>query len=257
MEKRGQVTTFMIIGLVIIIAIIVLFFFKNSIYESILGEQATRNILNNKIESIDRHIKQCVEEETRPALILLGKQGGNFDPVDYILFKDNKISYLCFQIPESEMCENHMLTEKQLEDELYGYLFERLQSCIDVNSFRDDNAYDINVGEFDFDININDENVLFNVTYPLTLERKGVRLSVENFDSKLDIPLGLIQDAVKDILESESNLGVFDPVGYTLTNGNEYVIYVYKVYPDTIYKVKQKDSNYEFQFAIKGVREHE
>ncbi len=256
MEKRGQVTTFMIIGFVIVIIVVVLFFFKNSIYESILGEQATRKILNDKMEAIDRNIKNCFDEEANSALKIFGSQGGTFNPINYKSYKEDKINYLCYQIPNSKQCENHMLTETQIKRELYEYLYERVYSCVDVNSFSTNNQYTVQEGDFDFGININDNNILFNITYPITLERKGVKVSNSDFNVRVDVPLGSIQKAVKDILEYESNVGTFNPVSYTLLKQNEYVIYVLKPYPDTIYQIKQKDSDYIFQFAIKGINEH-
>lgn len=257
MNKRGQITSFMIIGFVVLVAFILLFVFRTSLLEFVQGEKATRNILSGKIDSIDHRIKNCIDEEINPALIILGEQGGTFNPISYRSYLGKKVSYLCYGIKDDIKCSNNVLTREELKEELTEFLYNRIYSCIDINSFRNDKMYQITTGDFNFDININDNNILFDINYPITLERKGIKVSIQDFNSKVDVPLGAIQQAVRDILEYESNFGEFDPVGYNLIKRSEFVVYVLKPYPDTIYQVKHIDSDYIFQFAVKGVSEHE
>lgn len=252
MKKRGQVTVFMIVGLVLLIIFVLIFALKDFLYETIKGSEGTKIILNNKIQEIDSRIKDCVDNEANTALILLGKQGGSFNPVNYRNFYADKISYLCFAIPDSKKCVNNGLTLIELEKELDNYLTTRIRNCINIESFRDDSRYSMTIGNFNFKTKIMDKTVLFNITYPITLERKEIKVDVSDFSESINNPLGKIQQAVLDILNIESEGLYFDNVMYVLAKRNEFTVIKKRPSPDKIYVVSHKDFDYKFQFAVKG-----
>ena len=252
MEKRGQVTTFMIVGLVVLILFVLLFSLRDSILEGIKGTEGTKEILNSVIGEINAKINDCVDKEASAAIIILGKQGGTFTLTNFRSFSGEKINYLCFRLPDSNKCENLGLTRTELENELNNYLTNRIKTCVNIESFRDDRRYEMNYGDFNLKTDILDKSILFNVTYPITLERNGIKSSVNEFSETLDNPLGLIQGVVSDILNTESEFGTFDNVMYVLSKKSEFTVIEKRPMPDTIYVVSYKDDKYTFQFAIKG-----
>ena len=252
MKKRGQITTFMIVGLVILIIFVLLFMLRDSLLEGIKGSDGTKLILNGVVEEIDYKIKDCVDNEASIALIMLGKQGGTFNPIIFRAYKEDKINYLCFRLENQKKCENLGLSRPELENELDIYLSDRIKNCISIESFRNDQRYSMSIGDFDFKTTILDKSVLFNITYPITLERKGVKSSVSGFSETVNNPIGEIQGVVSDILNTESEIGSFDNVMYVLSKKNEFIVIQKRPVPDTIYAISQKDSPYEFQFALNG-----
>ncbi|MDD5649926.1 MAG: hypothetical protein PHF86_05815 [Candidatus Nanoarchaeia archaeon] len=251
MNKRGQVTTFMIVGFVLLVIFVLIFFLRDYLFETVRGVEGTKIILNSKLDEINFKVNDCIKTESTKALDLIGKQGGSVQLLNYIEYYDMKINYLCFGIPNTKKCENMGLSITELNNELTSYLEPRIKSCISMESFRDDSRYDFNIGDYTFNVNVLDKNILFNISYPITLKRKDVEVSVSSFSENLDIPLGKIQESVVDILNAESN-GNFDNVLYTLSKNNDIIVIVKRPYPDKIYTVKYKDSSYEFNFAIKG-----
>ena len=71
MKKRGQVTTFMIVGLVILIIFVILFMLRDSILEGIKGAEGTKQILNGVVEEMDFKIADCIDKEADSAIITL------------------------------------------------------------------------------------------------------------------------------------------------------------------------------------------
>ena len=69
MKKRGQVTTFMIVGLVILIIFILLF----SIRRTGFGMKS-QDYLESSADDIKSKINDCVDRDTKEILDLLGKQ---------------------------------------------------------------------------------------------------------------------------------------------------------------------------------------
>ena len=94
MQKRGQVTTFIILGLLIVIAIILLLvILKVPIGELKTGpsEEIARQL---QIESIKEYVDSCVKDTANNGLYIIGLQGGYINLPDKVLEIDNiKIAY--------------------------------------------------------------------------------------------------------------------------------------------------------------------
>ena len=77
MSKRGQLTLFVIVGIVLIMIFAFLFFAVQTISSSKLKQQAESN-LNQIIQSstLNSFVNQCVEKSLNDGLKLIGTQGG-------------------------------------------------------------------------------------------------------------------------------------------------------------------------------------
>ena len=77
MQKRGQATIFIIIGLVIVLVVAGLIIFRQELFVSQWEkEQAESLIVPEQAEEIHTHVYTCVEEVVGNGLDLLGAQGG-------------------------------------------------------------------------------------------------------------------------------------------------------------------------------------
>ncbi len=248
--KKGQVTVFIILGIVILVAIGFIFFLRDQIVEQVLGPEGTKRLLSTQLDFIDSHIKKCIDEKAKPALELLGKQGGTFIPTKYLSYYGNKVNYLCRNILNDDKCLNQMLLKSKLENELNNYLTNEILSCIDINSLKSD-KFNINTGTFSLSSSIADETVLINIEYPLTLERKGITSELREFSKSINVPLGDIIKAVNDILNSEARGIDFDQFSYDLAHLGKYSIEKRRPFPDKLYIISSK-SDYKFYVAIEG-----
>ena len=72
--KRGQVTVFVIIGLVLVVAIGLVFMYKDKIIttQEKLGEGVALSESEQEVQVI---VENCLEETAKEAIILLGYQG--------------------------------------------------------------------------------------------------------------------------------------------------------------------------------------
>ncbi|MEW6063454.1 MAG: hypothetical protein AB1571_03760 [Nanoarchaeota archaeon] len=250
MEKRGQVTLFIILGIVILTVIVLVFFLRDTIVEKALGPSGTKRIISNEADNIKDEIVKCIDEKARPALEILGKQGGSFNPQKYRLYNGNKVNYLCYNIPNDNKCLNQMLLKSKLEAELNTYLSREIFSCIDISSFA--GTTEITTGEFKINSEIGDDGVLVNVDYPITIKKKEITQSISEFSKQVDIPLGKIVVAVNDILNDEASGRGFDIVGYVKAKKSLYDISVRQPSPDKVYIVNVYGDEYKLQFAIEG-----
>lgn len=256
MEKRGQITTFIIVGVVAVIAILVLFFLRNSVFETIAGADRVDGYLKGQMNNIDKEVTRCVDEKVKNDLDILGKQGGFFEPKYYLNYYGNKISYLCMDVPPDLPCRNTMLTKEEIEKQLNDKLKSELKTCVDLASFNAVKLYDYDLiydmNNLDVVTNVNIKNVLVNVSFPVEIKKNEFDLKKNNFINIVNIPMGEVISVVNDILNYEAVSGNFNTLSYDLLSINTYLVKKYSPFGNKLYTVQIKDYNYMFQFAIEG-----
>lgn len=252
MEKRGQVTIFVILGIVIVALVVLLFAFREDIVPSTGAEN-----LNSILNDIDKHIKDCMEGAAEGPLERIALQGGylSVPPESYRLWNDNTISYLCYDQPGVEWCMNRLLTREHMEEELAAAIKEEMLQCVDVEGVAGGiiKRYDIIVKPpMELAVTITGSTVLLELNYPVTLKSSEATASETTFTVPIEKPLGELYDVAQDILEGETSIGRFDTLTYMLSKMSKYTIYLHKPYPDKIYQVKLREGDYMFQFAVEG-----
>ncbi|MBI2044211.1 hypothetical protein HYT24_02500, partial [Candidatus Pacearchaeota archaeon] len=86
MEKRGQLTIFIIIAVVIIALGVMVYFFVPQVRTG-LGVSTNNPVL---------YIQDCIKGKVETTVDELSVQGGSMNPQKYLLHKDQKIEYLCY-----------------------------------------------------------------------------------------------------------------------------------------------------------------
>lgn len=261
MEKRGQATTFIIVGIVLLLALAFVFFARNTIIEKISGKAGVQNYLRSVMDNIKMETGKCLEKEARSAVNILGKQGGYFEPKSYVEYYGKKISFLCSNIPNDKRCLNNMLSKTIMEEKIKEYLMPKIKTCANLARFEPSSLsfipYELKYDPdaVDLEVLINRKNILLNLTMPVTIGRADVKFSQNSFYKGVGIPLGDLIYVTNDILNAESILGDFSTLSYDLFNLNKYEIrrnlMPFKPY-HKIYTVKENGYDYEFKFAIEG-----
>ena len=256
--KRGQVTIFIILGIVILSAVILFIFVKSNVYFG----PATQGRLQQEFPSIRVHIENCLRDFSEPYIRKIGKQGGILNPAEntYDYYFGDKISYLCYNIPDDRRCSNRMLLKSEIERDLIYAIKPRLLDCIDVDSFKK-SGYEIEQGAMNFDIAIGQDSVLALLNFPITIKKDQAQAKEDRFKAEIRYPLGRLIDSAQDIIAAESFIGDFDSTVYSFTKTKNtnipYVIKKLQPYPDKLYVLKIKDipterDPYIFQFLIQS-----
>ena len=245
MQKRAQVTTFIVLGIVIL-AVAGLFVYLRSID---FGSSPER-IIENRRASIESRIQDCINEQAPIILDRIGKQGGSLFPPKSVLFNGHRVSYLCYNIDGSDKCSNRILTLRFIEDQISNHLEERLRSCVNIRDFRS-SSLSLEDANLEVSTTIGKENTLIIVDYPIRLSRDAASITLPVQTSSLNIPLGRLVLTANAVIESESQVGDFDPLFYSLVH-NLVRIEKHRPYPDKVYVTSVRNDDYIFQFAIEG-----
>ena len=75
MLKRGQITIFVILGIVLVVIVVLLFTLRKEILP--------KNILPTQTVSLQDHVEDCIRESGNSAINLVSKQGGEINPGFY------------------------------------------------------------------------------------------------------------------------------------------------------------------------------
>ncbi|MBU4352514.1 MAG: hypothetical protein KJ939_05545 [Nanoarchaeota archaeon] len=255
MNKRGQVTVFVILGIVVVALIVLLLAFR----KEIIPTSATTENLNGIMDDIRDHISDCIKESAEGPLERIALQGGylSVPAGSYRLWNDNTVSFLCYNQQNTERCMNRLLTREKMEEELSEAVKQELASCIDVQSFSSGiiKTFEVVLSQpMKLTTSIMKDQVVFNLNYPVTLKSKSSDnvVTEKEFSVPVEVPLGELYEVALDILDAETSIGRFDTLTYMLAKMSRYTLYLHKPYPDKIYQIQMRDGDYIFQFAVEG-----
>lgn len=253
-NKRGQVTLFVILGIVIVALIVLLLAFR----KDIMPKTGSLENLEEVMRNIDKGIKGCMAQSAEEPIKRIGLQGGYLSTPEgsYRRWNDYPISYLCYNMANTEACRNRFLTVGNMEEQLAAAIKENMAKCFAVEEFADLGLIKtievMPVDNFDVKTTISKDIVTVELNAKVEVKGSGGSKVKDKFEVPIRSPLGELYDVSQDILDAETTLGRFDQLTYMLAKMSRYTIYVQKPYPDKIYQIKLREKDYIFQFAVEG-----
>jgi len=221
MNKRGQVTVFVIIGIVIVVAVFLVFYF--------LGDRFKRDtdvdivFDESNVEPMIKLVEDCVSDEVVKGVEFVGLQGGYFDPPKYFELEDYKLSYNCHK-DESGVYVNRLPTLSRISQEIEEYLssdrLNKIEECIDGFKFYKNQGYKINYENIDnmgLKVTIG-STIIVNVVYPVQVERGDFSSSFNSISFQIDSGLITAHSVATDIINDECSGIIFDIDDYIINN---------------------------------------
>ncbi|MBU2576785.1 MAG: hypothetical protein KKF50_03615 [Nanoarchaeota archaeon] len=241
-RKKAQLTIFIIVAMLIVVAILGLIFIRG-------GEK----IGKVHIEDPKQFIRKCVADAVEDALPVILKNGGVIDPENIVTYQDEEYNYLCYQAEYYKHCINtHPMLESRIEKEIKEYTRQAVQYCFD--SMREDyesRGFDVSGGSTDYSIDLLPGMIEIRLRKNVEISREGSSELVDVFDTYVNTPLYWLTMIARDIINDEaSNCDV---------NYNEYVLMYpkYKISKTNydfseIYIIEDRNTRDEFKFAVRG-----
>jgi len=232
MQTKAQVTLFMIIGAVVLIAASILFFIRNQSAEQDILTETPGAVQYAGQQELRTFMDSCIRDAAFQGMEILRLQGGYIDiPADAAtielqqderIFDSNGIKKVepypgakndvVYWLDSSNNL--HVPTVFSVEQELSAYVKKSVLSCInDFSAFREQN-YQISTGIMDVNIELSDETSI-NVDYPLTVTKGDISFEEGLFTLHVPINLKKALDISKELTLSEY-YGAY--LEYDLTN---------------------------------------
>jgi len=204
-NKKGQITLFVIIAILVVVGIVAVVLLVPSITKPAMTAEEAQVFLAGQTGAIKTYVQDCMEGSIRIGMNTLGRQGGRIilteehfsmpievmeDPpiINYALFYDNELGYL-----------NELPSFAEMESELKRFLTSDAGFVYCINDFKSfKQQFDVDAGSviiLDEDIQITKDGVKADFSYPLTLSRAGVKTSVDDYS--VSIPINLLE--IRDI----------------------------------------------------------
>ena len=246
MNKRGQVTIFVIVGLVILVTVFLVFYLlgdkikKQSEVETVFDESS--------LEPLQDYVGECIEKHGNEAIEKISN-GGKIDPGFYYYYNNEKINYLCYSDGFGPCERKEPFLSKLFEDEIKNYVINKLSLCIDLNSLRNE-GYDVQEGEMNVDVDVLEYSTLITLDYPITISKGDSRVSENKFVKTFNVPLGRIAEISKDVIDSEISYGEFFNQIYEVKHP-EVTVKSYGPVEVVVYTISLRDYDYEFDYEFR------
>ncbi|MBT3262489.1 hypothetical protein HN992_00845 [Candidatus Woesearchaeota archaeon] len=248
-SKLGQATTFVVLGIVILGVVLLIGYARN---QFLFGPVSIEKLQQKGMGPIEDHIESCVLEVAPEYFETIGIQGGYLaTPQDtYRRYLGEAISYLCYNMEDAPTCYSRYLTKNEMEIQLEEVIYVGLGNCLSFGGFA--RGADVSIGEMAVDVKIGEYESFVDVHVPIRIQRGDTFVEESEFNIELDVPLGALFEVSRDVIQAETTLGEFDQVPYMLGHRGQFVIDKKRPYPDKLYILKSKDSDYVFQFFVQG-----
>ena len=257
LKKRGQFAVFTIMIIIIIVGFLVyLSLGKEDVKSQAIPEK--EKVFLTDDNNIRNFAESCVEQTSKHALFYLGFVGGNIipDSFDKYFSYDNyfKVPYFYF---EGENKIPVPYDENYWETLLEKYVDLNLKNCInDFGSFK---GIQITHGNTKSNVQFTDQEVIFNVEFPVTVTRNSQENSIApKYIKRISLRLRDILGIVSTIVEQEVENDLYIHWDYLtdMTQKNYNITAFTETDNTIIYKIvdlqdKIDDEFYVFQFANK------
>ncbi|MBS3123639.1 hypothetical protein J4437_03300 [Candidatus Woesearchaeota archaeon] len=259
MLKRGQITIFIIIGIIVLFVVLGIFFFLQKINTGGLGVEEDKQINVDNTDSLKIFVEHCQENTAKEGLKFLAEHGGYYqvpEPSMSISFlsASSKIPYYFYQ--ESK----NFPTLEQIQTELEVYLADQLPVCLDNFKVFEKEGWKIESGAISPEVKFKD-SVLLKLNYPLQISKGESQQSKDNFQGRVNFNFLEIYDIInKTVAEQEEHLN-YVPIGWISAASLQNNFTFELSYPDSeidavVYSFNFKehiidDEPYHFVFANK------
>jgi len=244
MNKRAQLTLFIILAIAIVIVLVLLFVGRGNLV-AIFTPSTPVN-----------QIKECVQGPVQEAeaIDILSLQGGSLEPSFYYLYEGNKLDYLCYTEEAYKTCVMQKpLLKQSIEQQIEAYASPRIKNCISsVKANLERKGYQVSVSSPEIEVSLVPENILVEI-------KSDIRIAKDKTESykyiKTDMSSSLYEHVM--IASSISN--------WEARYGESEQILYMNYYPDlrvdkkrkgdgtTVYILSNRDTEETFMFAIRSV----
>jgi len=242
MNRKAQVTIFVILGIIIVISILALFLLLRN-----MDKQVTETA-NPK-----QFIESCINTKINAPLekIMLG--GGKTNPTFFLLYNGEKYNYLCYSSNIFERCFNlypqfKTLVEAEIKKEIEGDVKE---CFVKLKDNYEKQGFVIKENELKLSIQILPGKILAEANKNVEIIKENDTQIFNKFNSYLSSELYDFVTIANDIVNEEVISCNFEYNGYML-GYPDYNVKITKQDNNKVYVITNRKSEKEFRFAVKG-----
>ncbi|MBW2987669.1 hypothetical protein KY336_03915 [Candidatus Woesearchaeota archaeon] len=189
MQKRGQVTTYIIIGLIIVV-IVSLILFLNYRSSEKYAETQQKGVQHFSINAlkIEPYVKECIHQQAVVALVESMEKTG-----DTIL-------------PPIE----------EIEDTIEDYINRRVDDCVDFSQFKE---FEVEAGRINASVNVYKEHFVASIDWPILIKQNDLTITKSDFRAEFPFKLNELYIKVQEIVEKNKDNNLSLDLDFILGQG--------------------------------------
>ncbi len=242
-NKKGQVMIWVILAIALVASMILFFTIDR---HPIITTQRDFNA-NNYIES-------CVREHVNDAVNEMIPHGGFIEPVNFKVYDDIKIEYLCENIGNYLPCVNqHPMLLNEMKLEIKNYIEPRVEQCFaDFKREIESRNGNVEYGPMNIEVSLGPDRVYTNIARRTTITQNGETTTADEYNFEIVNPLYDLGNVAIEIASQEAKYCYFEYVGYMILYPR-FSIEKFAMSDSTkIYQIKDKKTNKELNIAIRS-----
>ncbi len=183
-NKRSQVTIFIIISILIIALILIFFMFKGQIRQFLYSPE---------VESVYLFVDNCIDEVGSEVIYKIGENGGYYFPPNFST--ESGIPYYYSN------GKSYMPSKEEIEKEISFFVSEKLFFC--TRNFIDFPNFEITQRDIKTKTTIKDDGVNLNINYPISITHGESTSIIEDLEKEIPVRLGIVYDSIEKIIKEQ------------------------------------------------------
>ncbi|MFT4312297.1 MAG: hypothetical protein ACMXYF_03640 [Candidatus Woesearchaeota archaeon] len=244
MKKRSQVSVFLIIGLILLLALSLLYSLSSlSLIET---ERERTQLSDAPLFPVESHVNFCANQafiQATQSISITASQ-----------YRDS-VPYLFTQVDGQQIVKKQDIAQQLSQNVTFFF-----QDCFSAQAY-EELGYHVEIGTVQTQLEIFSRSTRVDISMPFFLESVNQTIRRDSFTVLIETPLGQMIELISTIINHELEFGMFDQVRYMHSSENILqdqplvIIEKTKPYPDIIYSLytNYRQQNSTLTFALQGV----
>ncbi len=243
MSKRGQVTIWVVIA-ILLVASMSLFFFV----------ERNPEILGSDEINPDKYVQDCIKPKINDLVDEMLPKGGFLDDRNTKMYNNINVSYLCLNKGNYKPCvQQHPAYIDELKQEIKANTEDELEACFeDLIEGLEKKGKNVKTGETNYEISFGPKRIYVDIEKELVIDENFENLRYEEFSFEILNPIYDLALVAMEISKQEAAYCYFEYVGYMIL----FPRFDIKKYTFTegtkIYTIKDKYSDKELNIATRS-----
>jgi hypothetical protein len=228
MNRKGQLTVFIIIGIVLLFSTALIVYIRQSVVEYKPPLEIVREQVPNELVPMQQYVIDCLQRTAEEGVIRAGLQGGYTDesllaPNDEAPTEGNAVSFspgsslvipYWWYLRSRNTCENdcqydsRRLEFNEFERQIAEYVEQRMPTCLDYSRFAQQ-GFEIEQGELHANV-VGGRTVTVTLDYPLVVSFSGREATLSKYGAQIPVNVQRIYDFATDMTNAEIQYGFLE-----------------------------------------------
>lgn len=243
LNKRGQVTIFIILALILVVAIVLVF---------VLIKPPVLTPLD--AENPQQYIQSCVRDALEDELNTALPRGGFIEPSPSRVFENQHILYLCYTNAKYAKCINqHPMYIDEIKNDIKNYVDPAVNECFaSLKEKLQKKNYNIEDSEHTTQINLAPQVVQARISKKFYMTKNGETFKYDNFDVATMNPIYDLALTAQEIANQEAKYCNFEYVGFMALYPKYSIDKFQTGDGDKIYTITEKASGKKLVIAVRS-----